>query len=304
VPCYLHEITKSQLDRGAKAKEWDTKQREAEKIQGEKKAIESKDKKEFRTRQDHEKIKAQREQWKLAKQKDFSEKKKTRGKKNEKKASPKSTVSLEQDLASVESTSSSCNPIAYTTSVLYKAVSRVKTKLPKSPAKYAEVVSKLIEKASPKKTNALKIKGIDSGKVKEWNEDLSSTIKETYKSMKGRRKCQVQMRREFVRQLAIKVKHRNKEKICSRLGINRTLFNSSCKERKEKKRKDAVDVETVRSVEDFFNQEDISINVPNKKAVNKDGINKLVLQTSYEDCFRKWKEREPAKNIVLNICPT
>ena len=88
-----------------------------------KKAIESKDKKEFRTRQDHEKIKAQREQWKLAKQKeskdDFSEKK-NQGKK--KKASPKSTVSLEQDLASVESTSSSCNPIAYTTSALYKAV--------------------------------------------------------------------------------------------------------------------------------------------------------------------------------------
>ena len=45
---------------------------------------------------------------------DFSEKKK--------KASPKSTLSLEQDLASVESTSSSCSPIAYTTSALYKAV--------------------------------------------------------------------------------------------------------------------------------------------------------------------------------------
>ena len=51
---------------------------------------------------------------------DFSEKKKNQGKK--KKASPKSTLSLEQDLASVESTSSSCNPIAYTTSALYKAV--------------------------------------------------------------------------------------------------------------------------------------------------------------------------------------
>lgn len=63
----------------------------------------------------------------------------------------------------------------------------MKTELPKRPAKYAEVVSKLIEKA-----NALKLKGIDSEKEKEWNEDLSSTIKETYKSMKGRRKCQVQ----------------------------------------------------------------------------------------------------------------
>lgn len=61
----------------------------------------------------------------------------------------------------------------------------MKTELPKRPAKYAEVVSKLIEKA-------LKLKGIDSEKEKEWNEDLSSTIKETYKSMKGRRKCQVQ----------------------------------------------------------------------------------------------------------------
>jgi hypothetical protein len=43
-----------------------------------------------------------------------------------------------------------------------------------------------------REANALKLKGIDSEKEKEWNEDLSSTIKETYKSMKGRRKCQVQ----------------------------------------------------------------------------------------------------------------
>ena len=140
-----------------------------------KKAIESKDKKEFRTRQDHEKIKAQREQWKLAKQKEredhFSEKKKNQGKK--KKASPKSTLSLEQDLASVESTSSSCNPIAYTTSALYKAVN--------SEDRASKKASKVCRSS---------LKGID--KEKEWNEELSSTIKETYKSMKGRRKCQVQ----------------------------------------------------------------------------------------------------------------
>ena len=86
--------------------------------------------------------------------------------------------------------------------------------------------------------------------------------------------------------------------------LESTGNSSTVAVKREKKRKDAVDVETVRSVEDFFNQEDISINVPNKKAVNKDGINKLVLRTSYEDCFLKCKEREPAKNIVLNICPT
>ena len=74
----------------------------------------------------------------------------------------------------------------------------MKAKLPKSPAKYAEVVSKLIEKASPKKTNALKIKGIDSGKVKEWNEDLSSTIKETY-----------------IHERAPKVSSSNEERVCT-----------------------------------------------------------------------------------------
>lgn len=112
---------------------------------------------------------------------DFSEKKKNQGKK--KKASPKSTVSLEQDLASVESTSSSCNPIAYTTSALYKAVN--------SEDRASKKASKVC-RSSLKAYRALKLKGIDSEKEKEWNEDLSSTIKETYKSMKGRRKCQVQ----------------------------------------------------------------------------------------------------------------
>jgi hypothetical protein len=58
--------------------------------------------------------------------------------------------------------------------------------------------------------------------------------------MQGRTKAQVHVRREFVRQLAIKVKNRNKSKVCRTLGINRKFFTRSCEEFIQKKRSDAV----------------------------------------------------------------
>ena len=111
-----------------------------------------------------------------------------------------------------------------TTSALNKEVSRAKFKLPKDPTKFADVLSKLIEKASPRKSDALKEKGLGLSQKNRWVNELSDTIKETYESMQGRTKAQVHVRREFVRQLAIKVKNRNKSKVCRTLGINRKFF--------------------------------------------------------------------------------
>ena len=99
-----------------------------------------------------------------------------------------------------------------TTSALNKEVSRAKFKLPKDPTKFADVLSKLIEK------------GLELSQKNRWVNKLSDTIKETYETMQGRTKAQVHVRREFVRQLAIIVKNRNKSKVCRTLGINRKFF--------------------------------------------------------------------------------
>ena len=58
------------------------------------------------------------------------------------------------------SVSTPISTVSYgTTSALNKEVSRAKFKLPKDPTKFADVLSKLIEKASPRKSDALKEKG-------------------------------------------------------------------------------------------------------------------------------------------------
>jgi hypothetical protein len=67
------------------------------------------------------------------------------------------------------------------------------------------------------------------------------------------------------------------------------------------KRSDAVTVEIEKSIEDFFRQEDISINIPNKKIVNKNNESKSVLQTSYLDHVYL-PTLVLASLIVLTIC--
>lgn len=134
-------------------------------------------------------------------------------------------------LQSTSSVEGSVSTLSYgTTSALNKAISRAKSKLPKDPTKFADVLSKLIEKASPRKSDALKEKGLGLSQKNRWVNELSDTIKETYESMQGRTKAQVHVRREFVRQLAIKVKNRNKSKVCRTLGINRKFFTRSWEE--------------------------------------------------------------------------
>lgn len=229
-----------------------------------KKAKEAVEKKQPRTRQELEKQKQQREKWKLSKQKQrenlssqrqrrIREKDRERKRKKREELSP--VIPLQSTCASsVEgSVSTPISTLSYgTTSALNKAISRAKSKLPKDPTKFADVLSKLIEKASPRKSDALKEKGLGLSQKNRWVNELSDTIKETYESMQGRTKAQVHVRREFVRQLATIVKNRNKSKVCRTLGINRKFFTRSCEEFIQKKRSDAITMETEKSIEDFF----------------------------------------------------
>ena len=59
-------------------------------------------------------------------------------------------------------------------------------------------------------------------------------------------------------------------------------------------------METEKSIEDFLRQEDISINIPNKKIVNKNNESKFVLQTSYLDCYQKWRMNQPNKKVSFS----
>ena len=152
-----------------------------------KKAKEAVEKKQPRTRQELEKQKQQREKWKLSKQKQrenlssqrqrrIREKDRERKRKKREELSP--VIPLESTCAF--SVSTPISALSYgTTSALNKAISRAKSKLPKDPTKFADVLSKLIEKASPRKSDALKEKGLELSQKNRWVNELSDTIKET-----------------------------------------------------------------------------------------------------------------------------
>lgn len=81
------------------------------------------------------------------------------------------------------------------------------------------------------------------------------------------------------------------------MGINRKCFVRSLQNIQPKKRKDAISIDTQSSIEEFYRQEDISINVPNKKIVKKDNESKFVLQGSYLDCYQKFKKNQPNSKV-------
>ena len=57
-----------------------------------------------------------------------------------------------------------------------------------------------------------------------------------------------------------------------------------------------LDEDIQKSVDDFYKREDISINVPNKKVINRNNESKYILQTSYVGCYEKWKEKNQLEN--------
>ncbi|XP_021340435.1 uncharacterized protein LOC110441574 [Mizuhopecten yessoensis] len=253
------------------------------------------------TRQEEERIIEKRERWRSQKQNQRSKlssqkKRRIREKDRERKRKQKKQGNSE----TTSSTHENVSGPSLSDDALRKAVYRAKLKIPKSPKKYAEVVTKLVQNTTPRKTEALRKKGITSPNARKKLDMLTETLSATYKSMEGREKNKVKLRRSFVRQLASNIKNRNATAVCSRLGINRKFLTHNITERKYKKRKDALDENTTQSIEEFYRMETVSINVPNKKAVNKAMNSKHVLQDLYRGSYDKWKSLNPDKKVSFS----
>ncbi|XP_033752596.1 uncharacterized protein LOC117336235 isoform X2 [Pecten maximus] len=183
-------------------------------------------------------------------------------------------------------------------SALKKAVYRAKKRLPKSPSKFADVVSGLVSNATPRKKLALSNKGLDSSETKKNLDNILQSIKDVDLDMRGRDRESRMKRKSFIGSLSehVKKRHGMTSTFSAALGIQRKYFSQGCL-KEQKKRKDCIAKETEESIQNFFCQDNVSTNLPNKKNIKKDAVECRVIQGSLHSVWNKWKEANPNKAI-------
>ena len=86
------------------------------------------------------------------------------------------------------------------------------------------------------------------------------------------------------------------QSFCKAVGIQRKYISKVCMQ-EQKRRKDCLNEDVEKSIKEFFQQDNVSTNIPNKKCIKKDMQEKRVLQTSLEAAWNKWKEENPDKSV-------
>ena len=165
----------------------------------------------------------------------------------------------------------------WTKPALRKAISRVKSALPRSPSKRQKVLNQL------SKTNDI---------CNEQNRTLISIVKAAHENLKGKTKTEKMARKKFVSNLSdhIKRKYGMQSLVCKTFGIEKRYLTKYCKNTEQKQRKDTISKDTTDSVNKFLVREDISINVPNIKAMKANTEDhQFVLQKSMTEIYSDWK---------------
>ena len=184
---------------------------------------------------------------------------------------------------------------------LRKSTYRVKSKLPRSPHKYAKVIAKLINSASPRKRKALEEEHVVRPKETKCADDLVDALRHIVKPI-GRRKELRLRRKQIVQGISQHLREKygsSTTQACHILGIQPRFFTKGCHVTDTKVRKDAVPSEVCDSINKFYLREDVSSSVPNVKAAG-DGTSKHVLLGSLNATYQKWQSENP--EIRLSAC--
>ena len=181
-------------------------------------------------------------------------------------------------------------------STRYRAMSRIKETMPSSPTTYAEVVDKLIESATPKKTEALQSRGVKRKLYETEDTDMTNAMTKSIKSIK------------LLKGPSKSVSIHTFGKICmnrgmssrkvAKIGLSSRAF-SRIKKGKDlrNKRKDAIQPEIVDLAQDFWYEK--SRELPLQKRVKKSKP-LCLLESTYSTAFKDFKKRHP--QIKLGYC--
>ena len=189
----------------------------------------------------------------------------------------------------------------YKPSAKAKAVARAIAILPKDPDKYTQVVAGLVKRSSPKKRKAIMDQCQPSPKRTKFMKDTVENLKTTLQSIKRKRDKKSNQRRRVI---SSSIGMKNKYRAHYEFGFSWTYLMKCSQlpvEGGQKKRSDAVNIETVTSIEKFYKRGDISRVLPDKKYITKKGMkNRHVMERSLKSAYLKFREEHPTLNISFS----
>ena len=180
------------------------------------------------------------------------------------------------------------------------AIARSLRVLPKSPEKFAEVVSNIIHRTTPRRHAALDRKCILSPTKKKKLSFLEQTsIQLVLTEIKKRRSLtDIRLRRILHRAVCAKKKMKKTE--ARQLGLSWNFLSKSDQDIDyRKKRADALDEDVRKKVIAFYNRGDITREMPNARQVTKKGPCK-VLECSLQAAFQQFTQENPTVKISFS----
>ena len=125
-----------------------------------------------------------------------------------KKRAPRAKVVINMDKVKVNDAPTSSTGKPMTTYAIRKAVYRAKSSLPKTPERFAKIVTGLMSNVTPNRKAALEAEGVSSPSTKKNLNAIMSTLKEIHDDMKDRTNIQRKRKKILLNILRKKLKTR------------------------------------------------------------------------------------------------
>ena len=213
------------------------------------------------------------------------------------------------DSSTQESTS-----VIYSSEAKRKAASRVKTKMPQDPNKFAEVVEHILHNATPNKKAALREKGIESPRVKRRKLDFHAHITDSIlrpKQPQNRKESQRKVRRKIVSSLKNLKKFRMLRHVSRYTGISwkylmRYTKRSDDDEYCRQSRSDKIPADTTKAVNDYYNSFDASTVLPNHKLASDESAGRVLnkpIREAYDEFIHTHPDTQISRSAFCQLRP-
>ncbi|CAC5391095.1 unnamed protein product [Mytilus coruscus] len=170
-----------------------------------------------------------------------------------------------------------------------KRLKRQKTKLNKLAVHHVHQVDTTSNIISNTDSEIVPVQNDQSNQVsKQWTKPA---LRKAISRVKSALPRSPSKRQKVLNQLNhIKRKYGMQSLVCKTFGIEKRYLTKYCKNTEQKQRKDTISKDTTDSVNKFLVREDISINVPNIKAMKANTEDhQFVLQKSMTEIYSDWK---------------
>ena len=187
-----------------------------------------------------------------------------------------------------------------------QSLARARAAIPKTPEAYADTMEDLHKKTTPRKSAALKTRGIGSGsgntcrkavKNNQMDHLIGSALKEQLAKLKGKTKPNLATKRQLVTVLSSSKHFKLQTQACRRFGVSSK--NISKVPRKFRyKNKHAVNLDTKRTVQKFYELN--SIELPDKKSVSRKSLKKTrILEKPIKALHASFLRENPGIKVGL-----